>query len=84
MAGFFYPASLILSLIQYSLALFLLAFKLLTSPFATALHIAAFILSPVGYLFQFMLAPFFAITAIAIKLEVCPTHLLHISGCSLN
>ena len=64
-------SSITWSLIQWTLSFWLGALKLLTSPLTAALHAVAFILSPVGYLVQFMLAPIFAITAIAIKLEVC-------------
>lgn len=58
-------------LVRWSLSLCLGAFKLLTSPLTAALHVVAFVFSPVRYLVQFMLAPLFAISAIAIKLEVC-------------
>lgn len=65
-----YLGLFIWALIRWCLSFWLGVFKLLTSPLTTALHIVAFILSPVGYLVQFMLAPIFAISAIAIKLEV--------------
>lgn len=66
-----YLGLFIWGLIRWSLSFWLGAFKLLTSPLTTALHIVLFIFSPVEYLVQFMLAPIFAISAIAIKLEVC-------------